>query len=656
MKLSADLVRDFRKASSLEWLLADGRGGYASSTPIGVNTRRYHGLLVVARKPPVDRMVLLSKVEEILVIGDRRYELSSNAYPGTIHPRGFEWARSFSLEPLPSLSFDVDGARLTRTIARAHGESGVAIVYSYAGERRGTLELRPLVAYRGLHALQHENSQVDPNVRRDGWDVVLRPYPDAPPLVMRVPGAEWRTDACWFRNFEYEQEKRRGFDFREDLFSHGFFSKPLNPGETVGFLAYASTIPPAREALSLLQNEKKRIFALGLGGAGRLAELRRAADAFVVARGSGSRTVVAGYHWFADWGRDTMIALPGLCLSTGRHDDARAILLEFAEHVEGGLIPNRFPDDGSPPEYNTVDAALWMVLAVGRYLEASGQTSFVVERLRPAVEAILEGYRRGTRHGIRLDSDGLITQGAPGLQLTWMDAKVGDHVVTPRAGKPVEIQALFYNALLVGAEIATAAGDASRATLWKRVAASLKKAFLEAFWIDEKGYLADVVDGQSRDVSLRPNQVHAIGLPHALLPRDRAQSVLEKVEESLLTPVGLRTLAPWDPAYKGRYQGGSEERDSAYHQGTVWPYLMGVYFDALIRLHGEAGKSRARQWLQEFAEREVEGLGFVGEVYDGDPPHAPGGAIAQAWSVAELLRIETRLAGRSALPPIEETR
>jgi predicted glycogen debranching enzyme len=641
LKLGSHLL-DFSQALTKEWLLTDGLGGYSSSTVLGLNSRRYHGLLVVAQQPPVGRLVLLSKVEDTLVLGGERHELSSNAYPGVIHPRGFERATSFVQDPLPTLTFEVEGARLARTVARVQGESGIVLVYLYEGPQGAFLELRPLVACRDHHALQHENDVLDRRVSREGEDVVFRPYSSGPALALRTSAGEWTTDGHWYRNFEYEQERSRGLDFREDLFSHGFFKVPLQPGRETTLLAYAESIPPARDPQALVRAEKKRLRSLSQGSPGLMGDLRRASAAFLVERPPSGRTVIAGYHWFADWGRDTMIALPGLCLSTSRHKEARGILTEFARHVDSGMIPNRFPDDGGPPEYNTVDAALWMTVAISRYLEATRDKAFV--ELRGAVEKILEGYKRGTRHGIAMQADGLVTQGGPGLQLTWMDAKVGDFVVTPRTGKPVEIQALWYNALHIGAELAQMAGDLVRAAEWTRLAAQAKKSFLESFWIEEKGYLADVVREDSRDESLRPNQLYAIGLPHSLLPRDKAESVLGKVEASLLTPVGMRTLAPTERDYKGRYKGGPQERDGAYHQGTVWPFLMGVYCDGLIRLRGETGKAQARQWLADFsAHLEETGLGYVSEVFDGDAPHAPGGAIAQAWSVAELLRIETRL-------------
>ena len=656
LKLEAAVLRDLALSSEREWLLADGLGGYASSTVIGLNTRRYHGLLVAALKPPVERMVLLSKFEETLIIGDRRHELSTNAYAGDVtHPRGFERAFAFELDPLPTLTFEIDGGRLSRTVARVHGEPGTAVVYEYEGPGPATLELRPLLAYRDHHALQHENAAVHREAGRAGEDLVLAPYDGCPPLHVRLDGATWEENGCWYRGLEYAREKDRGLDFKEDLWSPGVLRVPLKPGKPWGLLAWAGAIPSGRTALSVVTAERTRLRAVSGGNEGLLGHFRRAADAFVVRRGETGRSVIAGYHWFADWGRDTMIALPGLCLAEGRHDVARTILSEFARHVDAGMIPNRFPDGGEAPEYNAVDASLWMVVAIHRLTEASGDREFARRRMKGTVAAILEGYKSGTRHGIRMMPDALVTQGEPGVQLTWMDAKVGDWVVTPRRGYAVEIQALWYNALLIGADLARETGDAERATEWAALAGRVRESFLRAFWSDSLGYLADVVAGGTKDLSLRPNQLYAIGLPHALLPRDKALRVLDVVKRHLLTPFGLRTLAPSDPQYQGRYQGDPRSRDGAYHQGTVWPYLMGIYFDAVIRLYGEEGKTAARDWMAGFAPHLREaGVGTVSEVFDGDPPHRPGGAIAQAWSVAELLRIALRLdLRRPRFPPRE---
>jgi predicted glycogen debranching enzyme len=641
-------LQELDSAAGLEWLLADGLGGYSSSTPLGLNTRRYHGLLVAATRPPVGRMVLLARVDESMLIGSRRVELSTNAYGEVIHPRGFGQAVAFTLDPLPSLTWELPEGRLTRTVARVHGDPSVVLLYAWEGPGGVRLVVRPLLAYRDHHALQRENSAVRGEGAPRGEDLVFEPYQGCPPLHLRLPGATWEGDGYWYRGFHYERERERGLEASEDLFSPGAFTRPLRPDETVALVARAGPISPGFDPPSAAAAERRRLRELQGGEVGLISALRRAADTFLVRRGETGRTVIAGYHWFADWGRDTMIALPGLCLATGRHREARAILTEYARHIDGGMIPNRFPETGEPPEYNTADAALWMAVAVQRLRETPEGPEFVRSKLKDSVFAILDGYRRGTRHGIRATADGLITQGEADLQLTWMDAKVGDWVVTPRRGKAVEIQALWYNALLVGAEIAAETGDSARADEYTALAARCRESFLRLFWSEDLGYLADVVGGGARDLSLRPNQLYAVGLPHSLLPRDKATRLLAAVRSALLTPMGLRTLAPNDPAYRGRYQGDPASRDGAYHQGTVWPFLMGVYVDAVIRVHGEEGKREARDWIRGFEAHLGEaGLGYVSEIFDGDPPHRPRGAIAQAWSVAELLRVASRLAGKA---------
>ena len=647
MRLEAATLRDPARAETLEWLLADGLGGYASSTVLGLNTRRYHGLLVVATRAPLGRMVLLARLEESLVLGDRRFDLSTSAYPGALHPQGYRWAAGFALDPLPTLTWEVGGGRLSRTVARVNGAPGVVVLYLFEGNGSARLELRPLLAYRDHHALQHENDCVLRGVERLGEDTIVRPYEGCPTLALRVPGAQWSLDGVWYRRFQYARERERGLDFEEDLWSPGSFAVRLKASRPASLLAWAGEIPPAQDATSLVAAERKRLRERGSELDGLNGELKRAADAFVVRRGEEGRTILAGYHWFEDRCRDTMIALPGLCLATGRHEDARLILSEFARQLEGGLLPSRFPEAGRAPEYTSADAALWMVVAVHRYHEATHDHEFVRTQMLPAVAAILDGYRAGTHHGICMTADGLIAQGEPGVALTWMDARLEDWLVTPRHGYAVELQALWINALLIGADLARAAGDANRASDWASLASLARSSLLRAFWSEDLGYLADVVSGPTRDLALRPNQLYAIGLPHVILAWDKAARVLDAVRRELLTPVGLRTLARSNPAYRGSYQGDTRFRDAAYHQGTVWPHLMGVYFDALIRVHGEEGKRAAGQWLRDFAAHlQDAGLGFVSEVFDGDAPHRPGGAIALASSVGELLRVASRLPSR----------
>jgi predicted glycogen debranching enzyme len=652
--LGAEVLSDPPRACAREWLLPDGLGGYASSTPLGLNTRRQHGLLVVATRPPSGRLILLSKVEEVLTIDGVDHELSSNAYPDAVFPRGFERAASFVMDPLPSLTWEVPEGRLTRTIARVQREPGVAVTYTYEGSQRARLALRPLVAYRDVEALQRENGALSPIADHDGTDVVLRPYPSCPPLYLRVSGAEWHADGYWYRQFQYERDRELGREWSEDLFSHGSFTVDVEPGETAWLLAWAGPIPAGRQAVSIVAGERKRSRDLTGGMNGPLGELRRAASAFLVRRLEGGRVVVGGYHWSRPTARDTAQALPGLCLTTGRHDDARILLAECARAADAALRGSEAGDaEGESPRY-TVDAALWFIVAIERFLENTHDRDFVRSRLMPTIVAILDAYRDGTHPSVRMTPDGLILHGDTAAPLTWMDARVpgqeltGEPAVTPRRGHAVEVQALWYNALLIGSDLARVSGHPDRASEWTGLAALSRTTFLRTFWSDEVGYLADVVTASTRDLSLRPNQLYAVGLPHAVVPRDKAVLLLGAIKRLLLTPVGLRTLAPDAPAYRPRFSGDPVARETARHQGTVWPALMGIYFDSLVRVFGEDGKREARLWLRDFtAHLGDAGLGFVSEVFDAEAPHHPGGAIANAWAVAELLRVVSRLPARA---------
>ena len=634
----------FESSSSKEWLEANGLGGWASSTVSGAHTRRYHGLLVAATRPPVGRMVLLSKLAETLVVGDARHELDANAYPGTVHPRGFERIAEFALDPFPTWIYEAGGVRLKKTVAAVHGENTTVVLYeALAAPAGAALELRPFVAYRDYHGLQHKNDELrfaNATYRDDVFRT--RPYDGTPELFLSVPEATFEAKPDWYFRFEYALEVERGLDALEDLFSHGVFRRPLREGDRFGVIA--STEPVAgRDPIELVEKQRARrkIVADIVSTDDELSRtLALAADAFVVRRGDDLRTIIAGYPWFSDWGRDTMIALPGICLATGRLEDAKRILRAFAGSASQGMLPNRFPDAGERPEYNTVDAALWFFVAAWRYLQASKDTRFVVDELLPVFEDVVLWHDRGTRYGIRVDADGLLAAGEPGAQLTWMDAKVGDWVVTPRHGKPVEIQALWHNALVILSELRRLAGRAEEAAEAAARAKRVKERFVEVFWNESAGYLYDVVDGERADPSIRPNAVFALSLPFPLLPKDKARAVLAVVEAKLLTPVGLRSLSPDDPAYRGRYAGGPSERDAVYHQGTVWSWLLGPYADALVKTLGAPGKAKARRAVEGIAPHLQEGmLGQIAEIFDGDAPHAPRGCPAQAWSVAEVLRV-----------------
>jgi predicted glycogen debranching enzyme len=645
--LSADVCANFDAASEREWLETNGLGGYSSSTLAGVNSRRYHGLLVAALHPPVGRFVLLSKLEEVLVVSGKRYELSANQYPGVVHPQGFRYLTHFRLDPFPIFTFDIEGIEVEKTIFMVHGENTTVVQYRLLSSAAANceLEIRPLIAFRDYHSTTHENSALDSCVTQEPGIASVQPYAGLPGLFLAHNATQVEAQGYWYRQFEYLEEQRRGLDSVEDLFSPLALRFKLQSVEAATLVA-STEKRAAAEAESYRRAEIFRRMAVikTVEPDPVIQSLAMAADQFIVSRGE-QKTVIAGYHWFGDWGRDTMIALPGLTLSTGRPEIAKSILRTFAQHVSQGMLPNRFPEAGETPEYNTVDGALWFFEAARAYLEHTGDAQFVQGTLYPALSDMIAWHVRGTRYGIKMDSSGLLSAGEPGVQLTWMDAKVGDWVVTPRHGKPVEVQALWYNALCIMEAFAQRFGDEAVRKRYNSMAAVTRWSFNRLFWNEDAGCLYDVVNGGPPDASIRPNQIFAVSLSHSMLSDDRARKVVEVVERELLTPYGLRTLAPSDPRYRSRYEGGVLERDSAYHQGTVWPWLMRPFITAHAKVNGSSqeARDRAAGWLASVMELTREkGLGQICEILDGDPPHRPCGCIAQAWSVAEALRAATQ--------------
>jgi predicted glycogen debranching enzyme len=636
---------DLGEASSLEWLETNGIGGFACSTIAGLNTRRYHALLTAATRPPVGRVVLLSKLEETLVAGEQRFELSANRYVGAIHPHGYEFLGSFRLDPFPVFRYRCGDLQLEKTVFLVHGENTVVIQYELLGDLRGracTLEVRPLIAFRDYHGLTHANDALRRDVASRAALAAIAPYPDLPSLYFAHSAESIDASGVWFYNFEYEREKERGLDAEEDLYSPLLLRFDLEENASATIIASTSE-HAAMEAHRLREQEIQRRSHIVRHAPAEdpfAKLLTAAADQFIVARGD-QTSVIAGYPWFGDWGRDTMISLPGLTLVTGRFDEARNILRAFARNIDQGMLPNSFPDSGEKPEYNTADATLWMFHAVHELLRYTGDYDFVRAELYQPLAEIIAWHERGTRYGIHLDSDGLLHAGEPGVQLTWMDAKLGDWVVTPREGKAVEIQALWYNALRVMEQLASRFNEHEASSRYGLLAERARARFTEAFWNESAGCLYDVVSGEGTDGSIRPNQIFAVSLPYPLLASDQALRVVEVVEWELLTPFGLRTLSPRDPRYRGRYEGDVRSRDGAYHQGTVWPWLLGPFLSAYVKVHG--GTSEARRRADQFldplrAHLGEAGLGQISEVFDGDAPHHPGGCFAQAWSVAEVLR------------------
>ena len=637
---------NLESATEREWLETNGLGGFASSTILGLNTRRYHGLLVAATKPPVGRMLLLSKLEETLVVNGERFDLSSNQYPGAIHPQGYRYLKEFRLDPFPVFVYEIAGVTLEKSVFMVHGENTVVVEYKRRKKSRAVkechLEIHPLVAFRDYHSTTHENSAISNHIEMLNGLVSIRPYGDLPELHFAHNADELTQTGFWYRSFEFQEERKRGLDFNEDLFNHFALKFDLSKSSAATIIASTERKDVgAADKLRKAEINRRKKLLKGVKRDELVQTLTLAADQFIVARGD-QKTVIAGYHWFSDWGRDTMIALPGLTLTTSRYDIAKSILLEFANHVNQGMLPNRFPDAGEEPEYNTVDATLWYFEAVRALLAHTDEYDFVRQHLYETLKDIIAWHERGTRYQIHVDSDGLLFAGEAGVQLTWMDAKVGDWIVTPRIGKPVEIQALWYNALGVMEALAIKFGDSSSAEHFAEMAERAKASFNRQFWNEAAGCLFDVVNGDDRDVSIRPNQIFAISLPHSMLNADQAKQIVAVVERELLTPVGLRSLSANDPDYIGIYQGDMRSRDGAYHQGTVWPWPMGAFITAYLKVNGQSKTARkqARKWIDGFQAHLNEAcLGQVSEIFDGDAPHLAKGCVAQAWSVAELLRV-----------------
>lgn len=652
-----------------EWLEADGLGGFASGTVCGVRTRRYHALLLVADGSPSRRVALVNGVEVWLETPSGTFPLSTQAYDGdAIWPLGRQSIIRFSTEPWPTWEFQLPGGITVRhELFVPRDVPGVALRWSIVGNRQGLkLHVRPLLAGRDYHQLHHEN----PAFRSDNLapqeaqeSVAWRPYSDLP-QVWAQANASFTPGLRWFRNFAYAAERERGLDFQEDLASPGEFHWDLERDDEAVLLlsagksasewnastrqerAASTHEPDVHPTVATFVDWERR----ERGRRTALSPLERAADAYFVRRGAGM-TIIAGYPWFTDWGRDTFIALRGLGLRPARLKTAGQILRAWAVTVSQGMLPNRFPDGDGEPEYNSVDASLWYIVAVHEYLTALSEHQIQIEpadkaAMLAAVQQILTGYARGTRFGIRLDDDGLLACGEPGVQLTWMDAKVGDWVVTPRIGKPVEIQALWLNALWIGA-LWTGARQHAK---WNTMLRTGLAAFRERFW-NADGYLHDVVDVDHQprqvDSAFRPNQVFAVGgLPLQILHGDEAHSVVRQVQERLLTPLGLRTLDPAAPQYCPVYSGGVRERDGAYHQGTVWPWLIGPFVEAMLRVGGDSSSSRAAagKLLQPLNQHlQAAGLGHISEIADGAEPHHPRGCPFQAWSLGEYLRVRDLL-------------
>ena len=647
-------------ALETEWLVTNGLGGFACGTVAQANTRRYHGLLIATLRPPLERVLLLSKVDATVRYGGAEWALACNEFAdGTLSPRGFEHLSAFSVElGTPTWTYAFSDALLQQRIWMGRGSNTTYLSFTVlAATQPVDLELLPLCTYRDYHSHARGGWQLDVAVAERS--LVINAFPGARPYTLAIDRGEVLAGTDWYWGFQHRAEARRGLDASEDLYKPGVFRARLTAGQSITLTAStlsASTQPSvadqANGALSLeLARRGALLRAVPDAAPAWIRLLTLAADQFVVARGNATThgagtTVIAGYPWFGDWGRDTMIALPGLTLATGRVADAASILRTFAIHVSEGMLPNRFPDGGEAPVYNTVDATLWYFHAIDAYLQATADRKLLRD-LYPTLRDIIDWHQRGTRYGIRVDAaDGLLSAGVAQVQLTWMDAKFGDWVVTPRIGKAVEINALWHLALERMAAWARTLGQAEAAEGYAREAQRVRESFVRSFWSEETGCLYDVIDGPAGemdargrrvDSSLRPNQIFAVSLAPELLDARRARAVVDACSRELLTPVGLRSLSPRHADYAGSYVGGPRERDAVYHQGTVWSWLLGPFVLAHYRVYADAAQAHAL--LAGLAPHLGEAcLGTISEIFDGDAPHAPRGCMAQAWSVAETLR------------------
>ncbi len=650
MKLSKNknVFHDFNKAAQHEWIETNGLGGWASSTITGCNTRRYHGLLVAGTNPPAERMNLVSKMDETIAINNQRFELGTNNYGEVIHPKGYGFTIEFTKDLFPVFTYQAGGVLLQKTIAMVHGKNTTLVVYDVMeAPQPFVMELLPLLSVRDYHSMMRANDSIRSSVSFGNDTFKSRAYEGTPEIFIKVPGGHYHHNPNWYYNFNYAVEQYRGMEYIEDLFSPGTFSVELKQGDKLGvIISTDDTVSLDANALLTDETLRRQLLLQNQPDDETIHQLVLAADQFIVKRDEDLKTVIAGYHWFTDWGRDTMISLPGLCLATGRYDDAKKILAAFAKSVSMGMLPNRFQDNGEAPEYNNVDGTLWYFIAVYKYLQASGNSGFVLQEILPVLKDIIHWHRVGTRFHIHDTDDGLLYSGEAGVQLTWMDAKIGDWVVTPRTGKAVEVNALWYNAIKIYAKLLQKNNETALAKEMEEKATHTKQSFNQQFWNNTAGYLYDVIDGDNKDDTLRPNQLFAISLPFNLMEDRKAIGIFNAVKEKLYTPVGLRSLPADHPGYVGIYGGDVMHRDSSYHQGTVWSWLLGPYIDAIMLLpkytglNGLKNREHALKVIENFKYHLNEGcIGSVSEIFDGDAPHTPRGCIAQAWGVAEVLRV-----------------
>lgn len=666
INITQEALLHFDEAIRKEWLVTNGVGGYASSTVLGVNTRKYHGLLVAALRPPGDRTVCLAKLDEEVFVGENIYQLGANEFHGKIFPEGYLFLKEFSLNPLPTYVYTMQNVRVRKTIFMPKEKNAVAVSYKVLNNNAFEAKIRvfPLLTCRHFHSVvDRRRSSLDYSQQHSDREVEVTFNTPKATIIACATKGKFSEKTTWIERLYYREEGMRGESSTDGCFQPGYFEVPVPPKLEGEFAIVTVASESSQESRKILDTvgitmydvesqlkrelESRKDLLVHFYNSHRevpvsnwLIWVLLAADAFI-AKGVGDReAVMAGYFWFETWGRDTFISLPGLMLATGKFAEAKKVLLDFTRRVKQGLIPNFIGDRSGKPIYNTVDATLWYVNAVLQYLKYTGDFEFIQKQLWEKLKAIIDSHGKGTAFSICLDSDGLL---AHGPRLTWMDAEVAGRAVTPRAGKAVEIQALWYNALKTMQLLANKFEETRLSEKYAGMAREARESFNEKFWNDESGCLFDVVEASGVDASLRPNQITAVALDLTMLNNDKSERVVNVVQRELVTPYGLRTLARSDPGYRGVYVGDRRSRDQAYHNGTVWPWLLGPFATAFLKAKGHETfwlEYALKNFIRPLFKQQVfeAGLGTLSEIFDGDAPHTPRGCVAQAWSVAEPLR------------------
>jgi len=655
----------FEDAIKREWLVTNGLGGYASSTVLGLNTRKYHGLLIAAFHPPSDRRVCLEKLDEDVSIGNDTYLLGMSEFQNGFSPEGYDFLTQFAVSPFPTFTYDMRSIELQKTVFMPHGKNAAVILYKILNRTDIDAKFRvfPLLNWRHFHCTtERPKTCTEPAQSQQDREVYVKFDSPKSALLMTTIGGQYRAEGRWIEGIFYREEAARGESCLDDCYQSGVFSFEAKAGKNSSFAVIAvadENVDTARRVMAemptnlydmnvLLEREVERRDSYlakfrethsDIRMSEWLSVLVLATDKFIVKwSGIHRKSVIAGYHWFEGWGRDAFVSLPGLMLVTGRFQDAREVLLGFSKYCKDGLIPNYVPDLPAEPAYNSVDASLWFVNAVLQYLKYTGDFNFVRERLWETLRTIIDSHLNGTVLDIHVDGDGLLSHGG---QLTWMDAAVDGKAVTPRAGKAVEVQALWYNALRIMELLANRFDEKGKAEKYAVAAEKAKKSF-EKFWNPKRNCLFDVISGEGRDDSLRPNQIVAVSLDFSMLDDSRNKIIVDFVQCEFLTPFGLRTLVKNDSRYMGVYAGDRRSRDRAYHNGTVWPWLLGPFSTAFVKVRSRSEHEHDVQKImfkQLFSKQILEAsLGTISEIFDGDPPHIQKGCVSQAWSVAEPLR------------------